>query len=181
MSSETEADNQRKLGSRNEDALGHRLAQAQERQEELVQRYNSLRNKVLNSGGRPLSDKEKAWFREVKVLSESIEGDKKLDEESPNENLGERLETAKSLASELLAEVKRALATTTITEPSSLQSSVLESTAPAVSPTRAQTQPRIPQRLQKQRVADAMRMVERETAVIDAITSRLERLKTGIS
>lgn len=95
MSSETGADNQHKLGSRNEDALGHRLAQAQERQEELVQRYISLRNKVLNSGGRPLSDKEKAWFREVKVLSESIEEDKKLDEESPNENLGERLETVR--------------------------------------------------------------------------------------
>lgn len=59
-------------------------------------------------------------------------------------------------------------------------------------------QPKVPQRLQRAKVADAMRMVEREwvivfsicflnprlmisrSAVIDAITSRLERLNTSL-
>jgi nucleoporin NUP82 len=92
VSSEIGPDGQRKEGARSESALDKRLQAAKDRQEQLVQRYESIRNKVLNSGGRPLSEKEKAWIREVETLSDSIQ---KKEEEADEtaEGLGQRLDT----------------------------------------------------------------------------------------
>ncbi|GAD93109.1 nuclear pore complex protein An-Nup82 [Paecilomyces variotii No. 5] len=169
VSSEVGPDGQRKEGSRSEAALDKRLQAAKDRQEQLVQRYESIRNKVLNSGGRPLSEKEKAWMREVETLSHSLEKrEEGADERS--RGLGQRLETAKDLAADLLTEVKR-IATES---PAGKEPGTPESPG---------AYPRVtgvPARLQRARLADAMRMVERETAVIDAITSRLERLNTSV-
>ncbi|KAL1964952.1 hypothetical protein VTN77DRAFT_6152 [Rasamsonia byssochlamydoides] len=165
VSSTIGEDGQRKEGSRSEEALNKRLERAKGRQEELVQRYNGLRNKISKLGGRPLSEKEKAWVVEVDSLADSLEVENKEEEQ---ETLRQRLETAKSLATDLLAEAKRIAAETPAAEPGP--------PSPSVS-----TQPKIPQKLQRAKIADAMRMVERESAVIEAITSRLERLNTSIS
>lgn len=58
--------------SRNE-ALDKRMQAAKDRQSQLVKRYEALRTRVLRSGGRPLSGKEKSWVSEVKTLSDSFE------------------------------------------------------------------------------------------------------------
>ncbi|TQB71227.1 hypothetical protein MPDQ_007698 [Monascus purpureus] len=169
VSSELEEDGKWKEGSRSGDALDKRLQAAKDRQKNLVQRYENLRNRILNSGGRPLSRKEEAWISEVNVLSESV-GEPDQTSEGGRQTLSERLEDIKTIASSLLSEAKSISAKAPPSEPGS--------------PARGLSTPSakgIPQRLQRARTADTMRMVERESAVIDAITSRLERLNTSIS
>ncbi|KAJ5369004.1 Nucleoporin NUP82 [Penicillium cataractarum] len=167
VTSEIGEDGNRKDGSRNGAALDKRLQAAKDRQNALVQRYDALRKKLLNSGGRPLSDKEKAWVSEVKALSESVGGADSKPSEA-DQQLTQRLETVKTLATDLVAETK------------TLASKVPSGPEPGSPASPGGAHPKVPQRLQRAKIADAMRMVERESAVIDAITSRLERLNTSI-
>ncbi|KAJ5591574.1 uncharacterized protein N7459_001943 [Penicillium hispanicum] len=166
VTSEIDESGNRKEGARNGEALDNRLEAARNKQSELVQRYDALRKKVLNSGGHPLSEKEKAWATEVSTLSESF--DKRENGEERDQLLAQRLETVKRLAVDLMAETK------------SISAKVPAVAEPGSPSSPGGTQPKVPQRLQRAKVADAMRMVERESAVIDAITSRLERLNTSL-
>ncbi|KAI9927637.1 hypothetical protein ASPWEDRAFT_54310 [Aspergillus wentii DTO 134E9] len=165
VSSEIGEDGQRKAGSRSGEALDKRLQAAKDRQDQLVQRYEALRSKLLKSGGRPMSEKEKSWVSEVQVLSDSF-GDAKQGEEK-DQNLSQRLEAVKEIAADLLSEAKSVGVKSPSAEPGS-----------PISPPSGQ--PRVPQRLQRAKIADAMKMVERESAVIESITSRLERLNTSL-
>ncbi|OKL60995.1 hypothetical protein UA08_03645 [Talaromyces atroroseus] len=164
VSSHIGEDGQRKEGSRSEDALNQRLDATKQRQRDLVERYANIRTKIAKLGGRPLSEKEKGWIGEVKLLSSSVE------KTSENQTIQARLETAKSIAEELLVEVKHISAE----QPSAPE----ETTTVSVS---TPSQPKIPQKLQRAKVADAMKLVDRESAVIDAITARLERLNSSFS
>ncbi|KAJ5903270.1 hypothetical protein N7504_005653 [Penicillium tannophilum] len=164
VTSEIGEDGNRKEGTRNGEALDKRLQTARDRQIELVQRYDALRKKVINSGGRPLSEKERAWAMEVNTLSESLDDQQSKDEEK--QQLAGRLETVKQFALDLMAETKSIAAKAP--------------TSPDLGDSSSGSQPKVPQRLQRQRVTEAMRMVERESAVIDAITSRLGRLNHNI-
>ncbi|OQE41973.1 hypothetical protein PENCOP_c004G01457 [Penicillium coprophilum] len=163
VTSEVGEDGHRKEGVRNGEALDKRLQAAQDRQSELNRRYEALRTKILNSGGRPLSEREKAWITEVKALSTSLQQGEEKEEDQP---LISRLETVKRLALDLMAQTKSVTG---------------KMPSPELgAPSSPGGQPKVPQRLQRAKVADAMRMVERESAVIDAITSRLERLNTSL-
>jgi nucleoporin NUP82 len=90
VTSEIGEDGNRKEGVRNGEALDKRLQAAQDKQSELNRRYEALRTKVLNSGGRPLSEREKAWITEVKTLSASLQQVEDQEEDQP---LISRLET----------------------------------------------------------------------------------------
>lgn len=92
VSSEIGEDGNCKEGSRDGAALDKRLRAAKDKQSELVQRYEALRKKVLNSGGRPLSEKEKAWVSEVNALSESV-GGKDTEPSEEAQQLAQRMET----------------------------------------------------------------------------------------
>ncbi|KAL4742286.1 hypothetical protein BDV11DRAFT_180990 [Aspergillus similis] len=163
VSSEIGEDGQRKEGSRSTAALNARLEAARDRQTELVRRYEAIRNKVLKSGGRPLSEKESSWIAEVETLSQSFDKERK---DESTQHISQRLDAVKEIASELITEAKSVAARIpAATEPST-----------PTSPTSAQ--PRVPQRLQRAKIADAMKMVERESAVIESITARLARLNT---
>ncbi|PYH95776.1 nuclear pore complex protein An-Nup82 [Aspergillus ellipticus CBS 707.79] len=162
VSSEIGEDGKRVEGSRSGEALDKRLQAAKDKQTQLVQRYEALRNKVLKSGGRPLSDKEKSWVVEVETMSESI-GDYRREDGQ----LTQRLDAVKEIAGDLLTEVKTIAAKSPIA-------------AEPGTPSSPSAQPRVPQRLQRAKIADAMQMVERESAIIDNITSRLERLNTSL-
>lgn len=91
VSSDIGEDGRRKEGSKSGETLDKRLQAAKDRQDQLVQRYENLRNKVLKSGGRPLSEKEKSWVSEVQSLSASV-ADKKQKDEGQARNLTQRLE-----------------------------------------------------------------------------------------
>ncbi|QSS51793.1 nuclear pore complex protein An-Nup82 [Histoplasma capsulatum var. duboisii H88] len=150
--------------------LNARMVAAESRQRQLVDRYNNIRNKIAKAGGRPMSEKEKGWVSEVDRLSVFLaQAEGKEDTKHAGE-LGRRMQTAQSLVKSLLAEASR------ISEETATTANV-----PSTPGTPGSHQPKIPQRLQRARIADAMNMVERESAVIDAITSRLERLTTSIS
>ncbi|KAK2743044.1 hypothetical protein FQN57_005000 [Myotisia sp. PD_48] len=127
-----------------EQALDSRMAAAESRQKELVNRYNDIRLKILKAGGRPISEKEKGWIREVDMVSQSVGGD----EGKTKGEFTERLQTALDLSRRLLAEVKH-------TTDSSDE-------IPSTPDRRSSQHPRVPQRLQKAKIADAMNMVERE-------------------
>lgn len=88
-SSETNGDGSRTEGSRGA-ALEKRLQQARDNQSQLVQRYESLRNKLMKSGGRPLSEKEKSWVSEVQTLSDSFE-DSERESHIKDQNFPQRL------------------------------------------------------------------------------------------
>ncbi|EAU29883.1 conserved hypothetical protein [Aspergillus terreus NIH2624] len=165
VSSEIGEDGERQEGSRGSEALDKRLQTAKDKQAELVQRYEALRNKVLKSGGRPLSEKEKSWVTEVDALSESFEPREAKEKE---QHISTRLDAVKSIATELVTEAK------------SMAAKAPVSPEPGSPASPGGTLPRVPQRLQRARIADAMKMVERESAVIEAITARLDRLNTSV-
>ncbi|RAL15111.1 uncharacterized protein BO97DRAFT_339274 [Aspergillus homomorphus CBS 101889] len=166
VSSELGEDGKRIEGSRNGEALDKRLQAAKDRQTELVQRYEALRSKLMKSGGRPLSDKEKAWFQEVDRLCDSFGKSSQdlLPGQAGGPAIAQRLETAKEIARDMLAEAKSVAARLPAVDTSSS----------------AGAQPTVPYRLQRTKVGEAMRMVERESAIIESITSRLDRLNTTI-
>ncbi|PGH23635.1 hypothetical protein AJ80_02241 [Polytolypa hystricis UAMH7299] len=155
-------DGRRKL-SGPERNLDSRLAAAQSRQEQLVERYNNIRNRIAKAGGRPLGEKEKGWVSEVDKLSGSLGQSEKVE---PGE-LAHRLRTAKSLSQDLLSEARH------ISEVSATPST-------PGTPSSGHGAPKIPHRLQKAKIAEAMNMVERESAVIEAITAKLDRLHASV-
>ena len=94
VTSEIDEDGRRKEGVRTGEALDKRLQAAKDKQSELNRRYEALRTKVLNSGGRPLSEREKAWVTEVKTLSESLRPN---DDQEEDQQLIPRIETVSLL------------------------------------------------------------------------------------
>lgn len=70
LTSELDEDGTRQEGSRDGTAIDRRLKAANERQRDHSARYEVARKKLLYSGGRPLSEKEKAWIAEVNKLEE---------------------------------------------------------------------------------------------------------------
>ncbi|KAI1968478.1 hypothetical protein LOZ52_002013 [Ophidiomyces ophidiicola] len=151
-----------------EGALDSRMAAVESTQKKLTLRYHNLRSKLLRAGGRPISDREKGWIQEVGTLSNSIgadDGDARAD-------LIQRFKTFRSLKTELQA---KALAESLSTEARRLSGADTTTIDVDAQPTPL----RVPRRLREAKVVDAMNMVEREAAVIEAITSRLERLNTG--
>ncbi|KAL5335927.1 hypothetical protein BJX70DRAFT_304992 [Aspergillus crustosus] len=163
VSSELGEDGKRIEGSRSTEALDKRLQTAKDRQTELVQRYEAVRNKVLKSGGRPLSERESTWITEVDTLSKSFQKERKEETEEP---IQKRLEAVKEIATELLNEAK------------SVSARISPAAEPTSPPSPGGAQAWVPQRLQRARITDAMAMVDRESAVIESITTRLARLNT---
>ena len=96
VTSEIDEDGNRKEGVRDSKALDNRVQAARDRQDQLVQRYEALRKKVLNSGGRPLSEKEKAWNAEVNALSESFDDKPSKEEDEENQRMAQRLDMVRS-------------------------------------------------------------------------------------
>lgn len=97
VSSELGEDGKWNEGSRSGEVLDKRLKAVKAKQEELVQRYETIRNRVLKSGGRPLSKKETAWISEVNTLSDSLgePGEEAGDEEE--QTMSQRLDIVSPL------------------------------------------------------------------------------------
>lgn len=172
VTSEIGEDGNRIEGARNGEALGQRIQAASDRQKSLVQRYDALRNKVINSGGRPLSEKERLWANEVNALSESF-GDQPPSQTEKNQQLAQRLETVSHLFTPLRNsltqhQVKR-LANDLMSETKSIAAKSASPVEPGSPSSPGGSQPKVPQRLQRAKVADAMRMVEREYVMLPII------------
>lgn len=91
VTSEIDEDGNRKEAVRDSNTLDKRVQAARDKQDQLVQRYDALRKKVLNSGGRPLSEKEKSWVAEVNTISESFDDGSSKEDEEENQRISQRL------------------------------------------------------------------------------------------
>jgi nucleoporin NUP82 len=149
-----------------------RLREAKDRQETLAKRLEAVKRKLGRATTRELSDKEKAWIEEVRSMEETIlgiegEADRATRASSSKADPLKRFGLVSSLKDALLQEAQ-ALAKADASdgvghEPSS-------SPVPSV---------KVPSELRKAKVAQVMGMVDRESALIDAVKTRLERLIQG--
>lgn len=129
-----------------------RIEAAKVRQQELNKRIDEMRKKASRGSSRELSDKEKAWIDEVQILNNKItrqEGVK--DSKEP----WARYEKVATLKKDLLKQVQD-----------------LEVQDEGV----ATPNVKVPSEIRKAKMTQVMGLLDRETALVEAAKSRLERL-----
>ncbi|KAI4720519.1 hypothetical protein E4T48_03214 [Aureobasidium sp. EXF-10727] len=162
--------------------IDERMEKARNRSKELAQRVEAMRRRMAKElGGKELSIKEEAWAAEVSALSTSL-GEPEpytpitTDDPSPAaDDLSSRLQAIGELQRALVAraneaaEQQKVLAPSTPTqddgntEPQDLSASVS----------------RVPADFRRQKIAQIMQLLQRETALVDAVSDRLGKL-TGL-
>jgi hypothetical protein len=150
--------------------IKQRIRVARERQEELANRMERLRKKFGRMTTRELSDKEKAWIEEVQNMATSILGPEAGQgalATTPNlaKQPWKRLEEIKTLRNALMAEAEQLQKVGDDTE---------ESTPASQMPSL-----KIPSEIRKAKMAQVMSLLERESALVDAVKARIERLSIG--
>ncbi|KAI1378330.1 hypothetical protein F4677DRAFT_391383 [Hypoxylon crocopeplum] len=142
--------------------IERRLEAAREKGEALSQRLEKMRKIVGKATSRELSDKEKAWMNEVNALDANL-FDSTTPSDSPNrlKQTKSRYEEVMRLRDELVEEADK-LGVTTGEGEESLSAST--------------TDLRIPSELRKAKINQVKGLIERETALVDAVKARLERL-----
>ncbi|KAL2156532.1 hypothetical protein VTH82DRAFT_1277 [Thermothelomyces myriococcoides] len=146
-----------------------RLRQVRERQEELASRMDRLKRQLGRLASRELSDKEKAWGEEVRALESSVFGSEADQTSRANTPKGKqpwkRFEEVKSLRDTLFAqaeELQRSREGSGNDAPAS--------PAPGL---------RIPAEVRRQKMAQVMGLLDRESALVEAVKARIERLSVG--
>ncbi|OTA66621.1 hypothetical protein K449DRAFT_402686 [Hypoxylon sp. EC38] len=143
-------------------AIERRIQNAKEKGEALSRRLEKMRKIVSKATSRELSDKEKAWVNEVNALEANLFGPATpADGPTRLKQTRRRYEEVIRLRDELLEEAKKLGATDVEGEESS--------NTPA-------TDLRIPSELRRAKINQVKGLIERETALVDAVKARLERL-----
>jgi nucleoporin NUP82 len=141
-----------------------RIAEAKDRQDRLTERVDNLRKMVGKATTRDLSTKERAFVDEVKSLEAKVLGPSTGGEASAaqtSKQLWKRLEEVKKLQTELMADVEN------------MKRSETAEAAPA-------GEVRIPQDIRRSKLQQVQGLLARETALVEAVTLRLERLQTSV-
>ncbi|KAI0408635.1 hypothetical protein F4802DRAFT_594047 [Xylaria palmicola] len=143
-------------------AIERRLQAAKERGKALSQRVENMRKVINRATNRELSKKEQDWVKEVKALDSGINGSAGT-EDAPNraKQWMDRYQKITELKEEL-AEQARALGTPASEEEDNSN------------PPRDGL--RIPSELRRAKIGQVKGLLERETALVEAVKSRLERL-----
>ncbi|KAI8634589.1 hypothetical protein F5Y19DRAFT_118019 [Xylariaceae sp. FL1651] len=143
-------------------AIERRLQTAKEKGEALSQRLEKMRRTVNKATSRELSKKEQEWVREVKALDTGILGSAKSTD-GPNRarQYKERYERVMELKDELAEQAQ------TLRAPASEEEG-------KSSPSRSDL--RIPSELRRAKINQVKGLLERETALVEAVKSRLEHL-----
>ncbi|ODA82592.1 hypothetical protein RJ55_01099 [Drechmeria coniospora] len=141
-----------------------RISTARDRQETLTRRVDGLRKLVGKTTTRDLSVKERAFVDEVKTLEANVLGPAGREDAAARQSkrLWKRLEEVKRLQAELVREVE------------SLRKSGHVETTPSAS------ELRIPQDVRRSKLLQVQGLLSRETALVEAVTARLERLQAGV-
>ena len=151
------------------DVTVDRLHRARERHEELVGRMEKLKRQLSRATSRDLSDKERAWADEVRTLSGGILGPE-TDEASPSTSKTKqpwkRFEEVQSLRDALFSQAE--------VLQRSRQDTDSDSPASPAPPSL-----RIPAGVRKQKMAQVIGLLDRETALVDAVKARIEKLSVG--
>lgn len=143
-------------------AMERRIQNARERGEALSQRIERMRKTVSKATSRELSDKEKAWVNEVNTLEANLFGSETA-ADGPNrlKQTRKRYEEVMRLREEIMEEAEK-LGVGTSQGEESLSTST--------------TDLRIPSDLRKAKINQVKQLLDRETALVDAVKGRLERL-----
>ncbi|XXH04782.1 nuclear cap binding complex subunit [Hypoxylon texense] len=145
--------------------IERRLQDARERGEALSQRMEKMRKTVSKATSRELSDKEKAWVNEVSALNDNLFGSTiPADGPTKLKQTRKRYEEIMRLRDELVEEAEKLGATTSEGGEENLSAST--------------TDLRIPSELRRAKINQVKGLIERETALVDAVRARLERLST---
>lgn len=149
-----------------------RLERAQSRQEELAQRMERVKSKLSKATSRELSDYEIAWMNEVKALESTILGTGEAGQ-SPSKarTPPKRLEEIKRLKDDLAAQVSR-----------------LQKSSEGEEKDKAEDGPgslgpnngyKVPLEIKKAKYAQVRALLDRESALVEGVKSRLENMSLG--
>jgi nucleoporin NUP82 len=143
-----------------------RLRQVRERQEELADRMEKLKRRLGRATSRELSDKEKAWAEEVRALGDSVLGSEADQASSTpkSKQPWKRFEEITALRDALFSQAEQ------------LQRSREGADDAPASPVPGL---KIPADVRRQKMAQVIGLLDRESALVDAVKSRLERLSVG--
>ena len=177
----------------------YRIAKARDKQQSLNDRYEALRRNVsrATAGGRELSSKEKAWTSEIRDLAAKfgvgpemeVDGSEAYHDKAIDGRFHTVSDTTlvpakmaltqafqvRVLSETLLKEVEELQISQKPDSPMPSTNSLLRKSSNASSPSQM-SHSGVPPKLQKAKVEEAMYMVRREGAVINAVLARLERL-----
>jgi nucleoporin NUP82 len=159
-----EEQDQKSEAESSNDAIERRLDAARQRSEAISQRLERMRKTVSKATARELSEKEMAWINEVKTVNASISGSVGATTSGASRlrQLKRRYDEARALRDDLVVQAEK------LANPSAGDSD--ENTI-------ASSELRIPPELRKAKINDVRRLLERETALVDAVKSRLEKLE----
>ncbi|PCD40366.1 hypothetical protein QX201_008645 [Fusarium graminearum] len=149
-----------------------RIATAKDRQGQLAERLENLRKIVGKSTTRDLSAKERAFVEEVRSMEASIAAPDYADlaagKATPSpaqaKQLWKRLEDIKHLQADLAAEVE----------------AMNKATGDTDGPATPSAEIRIPHEVRRAKMQQVQGLLSRETALVEAVTARLERLQSGL-
>lgn len=152
--------------------IDQRMGAAHDRSEQLQQRVEALRRKMAGLGGKELSSREEAWAEEVSSLRQSIgmSEDDQADAITNHDtsSLTGRLQAVTQLQKDLVARA------TELTTQQDGEERREENDDEALG---ASTSRLVPVDYRKQKIQQVMQLLERETALVDAVTERLGRLR----
>ena len=147
--------------------IEHRIEMAQQKTEKLNERYEALRRKVSKLGWKELSAKEKAFADEVERLEASIQSpanDPSADSTPPaSSSLTGRYEAVESLQQKLIQQA---------TDPAFTAPNVQDEGKEQLKNSSG-----VGSEFRNQKLAQVMQLLERETALVEAVMERLQRLQ----
>lgn len=157
--------------------IRNRIRAASERQKELASRMEKIKRRLGRATSRELSDKEKAWSDEVRALESSILGsetDQNKTTPSPAtpraKQPWKRFDEIKSLRDALFAQAEQLQKTGEGRGAATDEGGRPASPVPGI---------KIPAEIRKAKMAQVIGLLDRETALVDAVKARIERLSLG--
>ncbi|KAL8692910.1 MAG: hypothetical protein Q9218_002168 [Villophora microphyllina] len=150
--------------------LEDRVQRAKDRQARLSERMKTLRRKVGKLVGRELSDREKEYIKELEQLERAVERPEDDDSASPRrmrhatKPYWRRYDEVRDLSQELVERAKE-----------------LGSKGGEEQQRAKKDEWSIPSEVRRKKVEQVEGMLERESALVDAVQARLERLMVGSS
>ncbi|KAF7950045.1 hypothetical protein EAE96_007348 [Botrytis aclada] len=151
--------------------MEQRIKEAKDKQKILNERIENIRKKIPKNTQRELSDKEKAWIKEVrslggKVLGEDMDGstDSMV---KVSKDPWQRYEEVKELKDEVLSQANELAKDAERERDEEQQEERDGDSARDV---------QVPSELRRKKVGQIMKLLDRETALVEATKGRLERL-----
>ena len=147
--------------------LVDRLETARSRQGDLVQRVEKLKRTMARATGRELSDKERTWIREVQALQDGVTRPESGEPAASRiKQPWKRLEEIQALRNDLVRQADMM----TKANGEAGEDEVLSQSVSSL---------KIPSEIRKVKIGQVKALLDRETALVEAVKSRLERLAVG--